>query len=161
MKLIENLKLKPLRTDSLRYCIFYNISANISGLQVVQKYWSRNILFMNYGQYCITSTLTAIIFVHYRVPTKMALEILGYTMCWIRLSKLLYTWLEGSGAIFLGCPRYSLPGKGANHISVTLEYTVYSGRAPTVGDHCIEGSVPECYESTMTVQESSWYNYTV
>ena len=33
----------------------------------------------------IGSTLTAIIFLHYRVVTKMAVEILGYTMCRVRL----------------------------------------------------------------------------
>ena len=33
----------------------------------------------------ICSTLTVIIFLHYRVATKMALEILGYSMCRVRL----------------------------------------------------------------------------
>ena len=35
--------------------------------------------------YVIGSTLTALIFLHYRVATKMALEILGYPMCRVRL----------------------------------------------------------------------------
>ena len=58
------------------------------------------------------STLTAIIFLHYRVAAKMALEILRYTMCRVRLwwlvslpleeSKLVFAWLEGCGAIFRG-----------------------------------------------------------
>ena len=48
----------------------------------------------------IVRTLTAIVFIHYRVATKMALEISGYTMCRVRqwwlvslplkLSKLVY-----------------------------------------------------------------------
>ena len=71
------------------------------------------------GEYCnfkaVISTLTAIIFLHYRVATKMALEVLVYTMCRVRLwwlvnlpfelSKLVYAWLEGGGAISLGNPR--------------------------------------------------------
>ena len=64
----------------------------------------------NGNLYIIASTLTAIIFLHYRVATKMALEILGYTMFRVRLrwlvslplgvSKLVFAWLEGAGAIF-------------------------------------------------------------
>ena len=42
------------------------------------------------GLLLITSTLTAIIFLHYRVATKMALEILGYTMCRVRLWIIVY-----------------------------------------------------------------------
>ena len=38
-----------------------------------------------HGPWLIGSTLTAIIFLHYRVATKMALEILGFTMCRVRL----------------------------------------------------------------------------
>ena len=33
-----------------------------------------------YDKYDMTSTLTAIVFQHYRVATKIALDILGYTM---------------------------------------------------------------------------------
>ena len=60
----------------------------------------------------MSSTLTAIIFLHYTVATKMALEILGSSICRVRLrwlvspslevSKLVYAWLEGDGAIFRG-----------------------------------------------------------
>ena len=60
--------------------------------------------------YSIVSTLTAIIFLHYRVATKMALEISGYTMCRVRLcwlvslplevSKLVDAWLEGVELFF-------------------------------------------------------------
>ena len=42
-------------------------------------------LYINYAIAVSLNTLTAIIFLHYRVPTKMALEILGYTMCRVRL----------------------------------------------------------------------------
>ena len=38
-----------------------------------------------HGAWPITSTLTAIIFLHYSVATKIALEILRYTMCRVRL----------------------------------------------------------------------------
>ena len=40
---------------------------------------------IDYSLNGIDSTLTAIISLHYRVATKMALEILGYTMCRVRL----------------------------------------------------------------------------
>ena len=40
---------------------------------------------VQYNLYRIISTLTAIIFLHYRVAAKMALEILGYTMCRVRV----------------------------------------------------------------------------
>ena len=47
-----------------------------------------NLGLRNLGQvtkcYPIFSTLTAKIFLHYRVATKTALEILGYTMCRVR-----------------------------------------------------------------------------
>ena len=36
----------------------------------------------------MTSTVTAIIFLHYRVAAEMALEILGYTMCRVRSNNL-------------------------------------------------------------------------
>ena len=64
---------------------------------------------ISYGQYNMTSTLTAIIFLNYRVATKMALEILRYTMCRVRLwlvslphevSKLVYAWVEGVELFF-------------------------------------------------------------
>ena len=45
-------------------------------------YGSYDISYMSYG---MTSTLIAIIFLHYMVATKMALEIFGYTMCRVRL----------------------------------------------------------------------------
>ena len=61
--------------------------------------------------YTISSNLTVIIFLHYMVAAQMALEILGYTMCRVRLrwlvsppldvSKLVSACLEGGGAIFL------------------------------------------------------------
>ena len=60
--------------------------------------------------YDISSTLTAIIFLHNRVATKMALEILRNTICRVRLwwlvslphevSKLVYAWLEGVELFF-------------------------------------------------------------
>ena len=67
-------------------------------------------LFKAYNLYFIASTLTAIIFLHYRVATKMALEILGYPMCRVQLwwlvslplevSKLVYARLEGVELFF-------------------------------------------------------------
>ena len=39
----------------------------------------------SYKLYDIISTLTAIVFLHYRVAFEMAIEILGYTMCRVRL----------------------------------------------------------------------------
>ena len=60
----------------------------------------------------MSSTLTVKIFLDYMVAAEMALEILRYTMCRVRLrwlvspplevSKLVYAWLVGDGAIFLG-----------------------------------------------------------
>ena len=57
----------------------------------------------------------------------MALEILGYTMCRVRLwwlvslplevSKLVFVWLEGSGAIF-----WIFHGEGSNH-TLQLPYS--------------------------------------
>ena len=47
----------------------------------------RNVFFVTIGHnlWVISSTLTALTFLHYWVATKMALEILGYTMCRVRL----------------------------------------------------------------------------
>ena len=45
---------------------------------------------IDYNLYGIISTLTAIIFLHYWVATKMALEILGYTTCRVHYELIVY-----------------------------------------------------------------------
>ena len=45
----------------------------------------KNIKLTRKNSKSITRTLTAVVFLHYRVSTKMALKILDYTICRVRL----------------------------------------------------------------------------
>ena len=75
--------------------------------------------------YHIVSNLTAIISLHYRVAAKMALEISGNTMCWVRLwwlvslsfevSKLVYAGLKGVWSYFSVDLFFPIHDKGASY----------------------------------------------
>ena len=60
----------------------------------ITSVFSNGSAFGKWANFSIIYTLTAIIVLHYRVATKMALEILGYTMCRVR-----------GWSFFLGNPR--------------------------------------------------------